>query len=89
LTDTQVLDIGMQALLLAGKLSAPFLLTTLAIGTLVGLIQSVTQLQEQTLSFVPKFLVAGLVLLVAGNWMLSEAISFTHALFDSLPSLIG
>jgi flagellar biosynthetic protein FliQ len=89
LTDTQVLDIGMQALLLAGKLSAPFLLTTLAIGTLVGLVQSVTQLQEQTLSFVPKFLVAGLVLLVAGNWMLSEAISFTHALFDSLPSLIG
>jgi flagellar biosynthetic protein FliQ len=89
LTDTQVLDIGMQALLLAGKLSAPFLLTTLAIGTLVGLIQSVTQLQEQTLSFVPKFLVAGLVLLVAGNWMLSEAISFTHALFDSIPSLIG
>jgi flagellar biosynthetic protein FliQ len=89
LTDTQVLDIGMQALLLAGKLSAPFLLTTLAIGTLVGLVQSVTQLQEQTLSFVPKFLVAGLVLLVAGNWMLSEAISFTHALFDSIPSLIG
>jgi flagellar biosynthetic protein FliQ len=89
LTDTQVLDIGMQALLLAGKLSAPFLLTTLAIGTLVGLVQSVTQLQEQTLSFVPKFVVAGLVLLVAGNWMLSEAISFTHALFDSLPSLIG
>jgi flagellar biosynthetic protein FliQ len=89
LTDTEVLDIGMQALLLAGKLSAPFLLTTLAIGTLVGLVQSVTQLQEQTLSFVPKFLVAGLVLLVAGNWMLSEAISFTHALFDSLPSLIG
>jgi flagellar biosynthetic protein FliQ len=89
MTDTQVLDIGMQALLLAGKLSAPFLLTTLAIGTLVGLIQSVTQLQEQTLSFVPKFLVAGLVLLVAGNWMLSEAISFTHALFDSIPSLIG
>jgi flagellar biosynthetic protein FliQ len=89
LTDTEVLDIGMQALLLAGKLSAPFLLTTLAIGTLVGLVQSVTQLQEQTLSFVPKFLVAGLVLLVAGKWMLSEAISFTHALFDSLPSLIG
>jgi flagellar biosynthetic protein FliQ len=89
MTDTSVLEIGLQALLLAGKLAGPFLLVVLALGTLVGLAQSVTQIQEQTISFVPKFLASGVVLLVAGNWMLAQSIAFTHHLFDMIPSLLS
>ena len=51
--------------------------------------QTATQLQEATLTFVPKFVAVGVVLLVGGNWMLSSAVTFTHELFDMLPRLLG
>lgn len=89
MTDASVVEIGTQALLAAGKLAAPFLLVCLALGLLVGLIQSVTQLQEQTLTFVPKFIACGVVLLVAGNWMLAQMIGFTHQLFAMVPDLLS
>jgi flagellar biosynthesis protein FliQ len=56
---------------------------------MISLFQAATQIQEQTLSFVPKMIAVAIALLVTGNWVLSELISFTHQLFDMLPRLLG
>jgi flagellar biosynthetic protein FliQ len=84
-----VLDIGLQGLIIAAKLSAPILVTALVVGFAVSLLQSITQIQEVTLSFVPKVIAIALALLVSGHWMISEMISFTHQMFDKIPSLLG
>jgi flagellar biosynthetic protein FliQ len=89
MTDTQVVHIGLQAMTIAAKLGAPVLLTALLVGFAVSLFQSVTQIQEVTLSFVPKAVGVGVVLLVSGNWMLHELVSFTTSLFGQIPDLIG
>jgi flagellar biosynthetic protein FliQ len=82
------MDIAVQSLILATKLSAPILGVSLAIGLAIGLIQSATQLQEQTLSFVPKLAGVALVIVLAGHWMLGQIIGFTHGLFDMIPQLL-
>ena len=84
-----VLDILMQGLIAAAKLSAPVLVTSLVVGLAVSLVQSVTQLQEVTLSFVPKAVAVAIALVVCGNWMISEMVTFTNDLFARLPSLLG
>jgi len=84
-----VLDIGLQAILLAGKLCAPILITALVVGFGVSLLQSITQIQEVTLSFVPKAIAVAAALLIAGHWMMSETISFTTQLFERIPHLLG
>ena len=89
MNDVSITEMGGQALMLAAKLGAPILLTALAVGLLVGMLQTATQLQEATLTFVPKFVAVGVVLLLGGNWMLSSAVTFTHQLFDMLPRLLG
>lgn len=86
---TAVLNIGLQALILAAKLCAPILVTALVVGFAISLLQSVTQVQEVTLSFVPKAIAVGVALLVAGHWMIQETISFTQDLFARIPSLLG
>ena len=90
MTDTQVIQVGMQAMMVAAKLSAPVLVTALLIGLLISLLQSVTQIQEVTLSFVPKMLGVGIALLLSGNWMLHTLITFTETLMTStLPQLLS
>lgn len=89
MTTQDAIDIATQALVSTAKVALPFLLVVLAIGMLVGLFQSVTQLQEQTLSFVPKLIAAGLVIAIAGPWMLDELVSLGHGLFARAPQLIG
>ena len=84
-----VLDIGLQALILAGKLAAPILITALVVGFAVSLLQSITQVQEVTLSFVPKALAVSVALLIAGHWMINETVSFTTQLFGRIPALLG
>jgi flagellar biosynthetic protein FliQ len=84
-----VLDIGLQALIVAGKLAAPMLITALVVGFAISLFQSITQIQEVTLSFVPKAIAVSLALLITGHWMISEIVSFTHAMFDKIPALLG
>jgi flagellar biosynthetic protein FliQ len=84
-----VLDIGFDALVLAGKLAAPVLITALVVGFSVSLIQSITQIQEITLSFVPKAVAVAVALLVAGHWMISELVTFTNDLFGRIPQLLG
>ncbi len=84
-----VLDIGLDALVVAAKLCAPVLITALVIGFAVSLVQSVTQIQEVTLSFVPKALGAAVALLVCGHWMIAEIVTFTDQLFGRIPELLG
>ncbi len=84
-----VLDIAVQALWVSAKLAAPVLITALVVGFAISVLQSITQIQEITLSFVPKAAAVGIVLLVSGHWMITEMIAFTHAMFDMIPSLIG
>ncbi|MGV8967679.1 MAG: flagellar biosynthesis protein FliQ [Cellulomonas sp.] len=84
-----VLDIGLGALVLAAKLCAPILITALVVGLAVSLLQSVTQVQEVTLSFVPKAIAVGVMLLISGHWMIAEAVSFTNELFARIPTLLG
>lgn len=84
-----VLDIGLQAMILAAKLAAPVLITALVVGFTVSLLQSITQIQEVTLSFVPKAIAVAVALLVAGHWMIAESVAFTHEMFERVPSLLG
>src|SRR5690606_16807367 len=84
-----VLDIGFDGLVLAAKLCAPILLTALAVGFAVSLLQSVTQIQEITLSFVPKAAGVAIALFVSGQWMISELVTFTGELFERIPALLG
>ncbi|GIG22638.1 MULTISPECIES: flagellar biosynthesis protein FliQ [Cellulomonas] len=84
-----VLDVGVDALVLAAKLAAPILVTALVVGFAVSLVQSVTQIQEVTLSFVPKAIAVAIALVVSGHWMISELVTFTHDLFERIPTLVG
>jgi flagellar biosynthetic protein FliQ len=84
-----VLDVGLAAIIIAAKLCAPILITSLVVGFGVSLVQSVTQIQEVTLSFVPKAIAVAAALLIAGHWMISEMVSFTQQLFERIPGLLS
>ena len=88
MTDTQVIHIAWEAILVTVKLAAPILGVTLGIGLFVSILQSATQVQEATLTFVPKLAGVALVILLAGHWMLGETIAFTHSLFNMIPQLL-
>lgn len=78
--------VAREALYLAILVSAPALIAAVLVGVVVGIVQTVTQLQESTLSFVPKMAAVLLVLAVLGPWMASEIVRFTTVLWSSLPS---
>ena len=84
-----VLDVGNSALYLIMYLSAPLLLAALVTGFIVSVLQAATQIQEQTLSFIPKLIAIVVALMVMGPWMLQLWLTFTHDLFMSIPDLIG
>lgn len=89
LTDNQVVGIAVQMLIVTAKVSAPILLVSLSVGFGMSLIQSVTQLQDATLAFVPKLIGVAAVIVVAGHWMLAELVAFTNALFQLIPALLN
>lgn len=89
MTDAQLVEIAVATLMMAAKVAAPTLLTALAVGFLISVFQSATQIQEPTLSFVPKAVAVAIAMVLCGNWMLAEMVSFTHQLFDMLPRLLG
>jgi flagellar biosynthetic protein FliQ len=89
MTDTMVVHLGLQAMTVAAKLSAPVLLTALLLGFAISLFQSATQIQEATLSFVPKAVGVGVALLVSGNWMLHEIVTYTTNLYGQIPQLVN
>jgi flagellar biosynthesis protein FliQ len=84
-----VVDLAMQAMQLALKLGGPILIVGLVIGLAISVFQAVTQIQEQTLSFIPKIAGLALVIIVAGPWMLGQLIIYTQELWGSIPSMVG
>ena len=83
-----VLDLARNAVTLALELSAPLLAVALVVGLLISVVQAVTSIQEQTLSFVPKLFAMALVFLITLSWMLQTMMRYTTELFRSLPNLI-
>ena len=77
------------AMLMTAKLALPFLLASLVVGLAVSLFQSVTSIQEMTLTFVPKLATMALIMLVSGHWMLTSMIGYTQQLFAQAASLTG
>jgi flagellar biosynthetic protein FliQ len=84
-----VTHLAVQAMTVALMVSAPFLLAGLAVGLIVSIIQAATSIQEQTLSFIPKIMVTGVVIAVGGPWMMDQLVGYTQQLFLSIPSLVG
>lgn len=84
-----VTHLATRAMAITLEVSAPFLLAGLAVGLLVSIIQAATQIQEPTLSFIPKIIATGAVIAFGGPWMLSQIVGYTTALFESIPTLVG
>lgn len=89
MTPELVLSIGQKMLEVVMMLAGPLLLPALAVGLLVGMFQAATQINEMTLSFIPKVAIVGVVLVVAGNWMLDTLVSFSRELIENIPNFIG
>lgn len=89
MTPETVLTVASQALSVTTMLAAPLLLTALATGIFVGVLQAATQVNEMTLTFIPKLLTLVISLLIAGPWMLKLIMRFTQNLFTSIPGMVG
>ncbi len=89
MTPETVTTIGQQALWVTMLIAAPMLLSALAVGLLVGMFQAATQINEMTMSFIPKLLVLVLALVFAGPWMLNVISNYTVQLIQRIPSLIS
>lgn len=84
-----VMSIGTQAMQTTLIVAAPVLLTVLVIGLMVSIFQAATQINEQTLSFIPKLVGVLVALVIAGPWMLSTMVDYMRAVFTSIPMLAG
>jgi flagellar biosynthetic protein FliQ len=84
-----VVSLATQAMSLALKISLPLLGVGLIVGVLISIIQAVTSIQEQTLSFIPKVLAMAVVLVVGGPWMLNQLLAYTAELWTSIPNMVG
>ena len=89
MTPESVLTLGRQAIELTLMLSAPLLLTALAIGLVISVFQAATQINEMTLSFIPKMIGMLFVLIFAGPWMVEMLVDYIQRLFGSIPGLVG
>ena len=89
MSQDQVISICVSAMELALKIGMPILLVGLVVGLLVSIFQAATQIQEQTLSFIPKVAGLAVVLVVGGPWMLGQIVTYTQSLYEQIPSLIG
>jgi flagellar biosynthetic protein FliQ len=89
MTPESVMTIGRQALELTLMVSAPLLLTALVIGLFVSIFQAATQINEMTLSFIPKLLGMFAVLIIAGPWMIGLLLDYMQRLFTSIPWMVG
>ena len=89
MTPQQVMDAGQQGLMLMLLVSAPILIVVLVVGLLVSIFQAATQINEATLSFVPKVVAAVAVLAVAGPWMLTTLVEYLQRTLQSIPSVVG
>ena len=89
MTPETVVTVGRHALEVTLLLAAPLLLTALAVGLIVGIFQAATQINEMTLSFIPKLLAMAAVLALTGPWMLRTLVEYTRGLIESIPGMIN
>jgi flagellar biosynthetic protein FliQ len=89
MTPETVMEIGRQALEMTLMLSGPLLLAALVTGLIISIFQAATQINEQTLSFIPKLVVMFITLIIAGPWMLQMMTDYIRRLFESIPQIIG
>jgi len=87
--DDNIIQIVATALVTATKVSAPVLVTAMAVGLVLSIVQSATQVQEATLTFLPKLAAAAVALVVSGSWALRVLVGFTRQLFTVIPTLLG
>jgi flagellar biosynthetic protein FliQ len=89
MTQDDVVSLVVDAMTVSLKIALPVLLVALVVGLAVSIFQAVTQIQEQTLTFIPKVVAMAVVVVVAGPWMLGQIVSYTQNLYESIPSLVG
>ncbi len=87
--EATLVHIASEALVTTLKIAAPILLASLVVGLLVSLIQSITQIQDFTLTFVPKLAAIALVIFFAGHFMLNSFLGFTHDLYSQIPHIVS
>ena len=84
-----VVNLASQAMSLALKIAGPLLLVALVIGLVISIFQAVTQIQEQSLSLIPKIAAVAVVVVVLGPWMLGQLVAYTTALYTAIPTMVG
>ena len=84
-----VVHLASQAMSLAFKVAGPLLIAAMVVGLIVSIFQAVTQIQEQSLSLIPKIVGVAVVMVVLGPWMLGQLVAYTTALYSSIPSMVG
>ena len=89
MTPQSVVTLGQQALTVMLLLAAPMLLTSLVVGLIISVLQAATQINEMTLSFIPKLIATMAALIIAGPWMLTFFVDYLRRLFESIPGSIG
>ncbi|MGD0502888.1 MAG: flagellar biosynthesis protein FliQ [Steroidobacteraceae bacterium] len=89
MTPENVMDLAHSTLLVTVMMAAPLLLTALITGLVIGMLQAATQINEATLSFIPKLMVLVLALFVSGPWILRVLVDFTRDLYANIPNMIG
>jgi flagellar biosynthetic protein FliQ len=89
MTPENVMDLAHSTLMVTAMIAAPLLLTALITGLVIGMLQAATQINEATLSFIPKLLVLVIALFVTGPWILRTLVDFTRDLYSNIPNMIG
>jgi flagellar biosynthetic protein FliQ len=89
MTPETVMDLAHRTLMVTSMIAAPMLLIALVAGLVIGMLQAATQINESTLSFIPKLLLLVLTLFAAGPWIMRVLIDFTRELYASIPAMIG
>ena len=89
MTPEVVMELGEQTLMMVAVLAVPHVIAALAVGLLIGIFQAATQIQEMTLSFIPKLAALAIALVIGGPWMLRTIVEFTTELFMQIPALVG
>lgn len=84
---TPIFDMLQTAVMVTAKVSAPILLLSMAVGVIIAIFQAATSIQEQTLTFVPKLIIIGLILVMCGSWILSTLVDFTESIFAAMLEL--
>jgi flagellar biosynthetic protein FliQ len=87
MTDQTVIDLGAKAIMVTMQVAAPVLLTTLLIGLIVSVFQAATQINEQTLTFIPKVIAISIAMVVCGPWILQIMLGFTKEIFNGIPGI--